>query len=186
MQPHFPGYPYFILGGWFINQWINNPVMALSVFNTLAALSSAIPMFLLAHRLTGSGMKSLLLPALVLSSPYIWLMSSRPMSECAGMALLWWFLWSIRFAMDRPSSMLRHGLALLMFGFLMGTRLSFFPYGSSSSAALVFAMAAGGERLAEMAQTRRFCLGGGAVSADLGSWIGAFRRNPSWVSGSSP
>ena len=47
-------------------------------------------------------MKSLLLPALVLSSPYIWLMSSRPMSECAGMALLWWFLWSIRFAMDRP------------------------------------------------------------------------------------
>lgn len=129
MQPHFPGYPYFILGGWFINQWINNAVMALSVFNTLAAISSAIPMFLLAHRLTGSGIKSLLLPALVLSSPYIWLMSSRPMSECAGMALLWWFLWSIRFAMDRPSSALRHGLALLMFSFLMGTRLSFFPFG---------------------------------------------------------
>jgi hypothetical protein len=129
MQPHFPGYPYFILGGWFINQWMNNPVKALSVFNTLAALSSALPMFLLANRLTGSGMKSLLLPALLLSSPYIWLMSSRPMSECAGMALLWWFLWSIRFAMDRPGSMLRHGLALLMFGFLMGTRLSFFPYG---------------------------------------------------------
>ncbi|NOU84496.1 hypothetical protein GC102_01715 [Paenibacillus sp. LMG 31460] len=129
MQPHFPGYPYFILGGWIINQWLNNPIIALSVFNTLAALSSAVPMFLLANRLTDSGMKSLLLPALVLSSPYIWLMSSRPMSECAGMALLWWFLWSIRFAMDRPGSMLRHGLALLMFGFLMGTRLSFFPYG---------------------------------------------------------
>ncbi|MGO4268721.1 nucleoporin-interacting protein, partial [Paenibacillus sp. TAF58] len=84
MQPHFPGYPYFILGGWFIDQWMNNPVKALSVFNTLAALSSALPMFLLANRLTGGGMKSLLLPALVLSSPYIWLMSSRPMSECAG------------------------------------------------------------------------------------------------------
>lgn len=129
MQPHFPGYPYFILGGWFINQWMNNPVKALSVFNTLAALSSVLPMFLLANRLTGSGIKSLLLPALVLSSPYIWLMSSRPMSECAGMALLWWFLWSIRFAIDRPGSLLRHSLALLMFGFLMGTRLSFFPYG---------------------------------------------------------
>ncbi|SDO04101.1 hypothetical protein SAMN04487897_107167 [Paenibacillus sp. yr247] len=129
MQPHFPGYPYFILGGWFINQWMNNPVKALSVFNTLAALSSALPMFLLAHRLTGSGMRSLLLPALVLTSPYIWLMSSRPMSECAGMALLWWFLWSIRYAMERQGSLLRHGLALLMFGFLMGTRLSFFPFG---------------------------------------------------------
>lgn len=129
MQPHFPGYPYFILGGWFINQWMNNPTVALSIFNTLAAFSSAIPMFLLAHRLTGSGIKSLLLPALVLSSPYIWLMSSRPMSECAGMAMLWWFLWSIRFAMDRPHSVLRHGLALLMFSFLMGIRLSFFPFG---------------------------------------------------------
>lgn len=129
MQPHFPGYPYFILGGQIINHWINNSVIALSVFNTLAALSSAIPMFLLAHRLTGSGIKSLLLPALVLSSPYIWLMSSRPMSECAGMAMLWWFLWSIRFAMDRPHAVLRHGLALLMFSFLMGIRLSFFPYG---------------------------------------------------------
>ncbi|NOU62710.1 hypothetical protein GC096_01450 [Paenibacillus sp. LMG 31461] len=129
MQPHFPGYPYFILGGWFINQWMNDPAIALSVFNSLAALSSAIPMFLLAHRLTGSGIKSLLLPALVLSSPYIWLMSSRPMSECAGMAMLWWFLWSIRFAMDRPHAVMRHGLALLMFSFLMGIRLSFFPYG---------------------------------------------------------
>jgi hypothetical protein len=129
MQPHFPGYPYFILGGWFIDQWFNNPVKALSAFNTLASLSSALPMFLLANRLTGSGMKSLLLPALVLSSPYIWLMSSRPMSECAGMALLWWFLWSIRLSMDRPGSLLHHGLALLMFGFLMGTRLSFFPFG---------------------------------------------------------
>ncbi|UKS28445.1 hypothetical protein LOZ80_05780 [Paenibacillus sp. HWE-109] len=129
MQPHFPGYPYFILGGWFINQWLDDSVLALSVFNTFMAICSAIPMFLLAHRLTGGGIRNLLLPALVLSSPYIWLMSSRPMSECAGIALLWWFLWSIRFALDRPASTLRHGLALLMFSLLMGTRLSFFPYG---------------------------------------------------------
>jgi hypothetical protein len=43
--------------------------------------------------------------------------------------MLWWFLWSVRFAMDRPHAVLRHGLALLMFSFLMGIRLSFFPYG---------------------------------------------------------
>lgn len=129
MQPHFPGYPYFILGGWLVHRWVQDPVQALTIFNILTALSSAVPMTLLARRLTASRARSLLLPALVLTSPYIWLMSARPMSECAGMAMLWWFLWSVRYAMDRPASMSRHVVPLMMFGFLMGTRLSFFPFG---------------------------------------------------------
>ncbi|MCY9657834.1 nucleoporin-interacting protein [Paenibacillus chondroitinus] len=128
MQPHFPGYPYFILGGWIINLWIHNGLKALSIFNVLAVLSAVLPIFWLARRLSGNGTMSLLLPALVLSSPYLWLMSSRPMSECAGMALLWWFLWSVRYAMERQDSLFRHGLSLMMLGFLMGTRLSFFPF----------------------------------------------------------
>ncbi|MBD0382146.1 nucleoporin-interacting protein [Paenibacillus sedimenti] len=129
MQPHFPGYPYFILGGWLFHRWVNDPVQALAIFNSAMALSSAVPMALLAHRCTSGGVKSLLLPALVLTSPYLWLMAARPMSECAGMALLWWYLWSVRYAMDRPISLPRHMLALFMFGLLMGTRLSFFPFG---------------------------------------------------------
>lgn len=128
MQPHFPGYPYFILGGWMVNQWIHDGLKALSIFNALIALSAVLPIYWLARRLSGRGVMSFLLPALVLSSPYLWLMSSRPMSECAGMALLWWFLWSVRYAMDRPVSLFRHGLSLMMLGFLMGTRLSFFPF----------------------------------------------------------
>lgn len=59
MQPHFPGYPYFILGGWIINQWIHNGLKALSIFNTLAALSAVLPIFWLARRLSGSGAMSL-------------------------------------------------------------------------------------------------------------------------------
>lgn len=129
MQPHFPGYPYFILGGRIMNLWMNNGSKALSVFNALVALSAVLPMFWLARRLGGGGAKNLMFPALVASSPYLWLMSSRPMSECAGMALLWWFLWSVRHALHCPASVLRHGLALMMLGILMGTRLSFFPFG---------------------------------------------------------
>lgn len=129
MQPHFPGYPYFILGASFIHRWMNDPVQALSAFNTLAALSAAIPMALLAHRFTGGGVKSLLFAALALTSPYLWMMSARPMSECAGIAVLWWYLWSIRTAIGRPSSMLLHLLPMLLFGLLLGTRLSFFPFG---------------------------------------------------------
>lgn len=129
MQPHFPGYPYFILGASFIHRWIEDPVQALSVFNTLAALSSAIPMALLARRFTGAGVKGLLFVSFVLTSPYLWLMSARPMSECAGIAVLWWYLWSINAALARPRSLVRHLLPMLMFGLLMGTRLSFFPFG---------------------------------------------------------
>lgn len=129
MQPHFPGYPYFILGGWILHRWVSDPVQALAAFNTIATLSSAVPMVLLARRLTCGGFKSLLLPALVLTSPYLWLMSSRPMSESAGMAMLWWFLWSIHYALGRPLSLSRHTLVLFLFGLLMGTRLSFFPFG---------------------------------------------------------
>ena len=129
MQPHFPGYPYFILGASFIHRWIEDPVQALSVFNTLSALSSAIPMALLARRFTGDGVKGLLFAAFVLTSPYLWLMSARPMSECAGIAVLWWYLWSISSALARPKSLVRHLLPMLMFGLLMGTRLSFFPFG---------------------------------------------------------
>jgi hypothetical protein len=129
MQPHFPGYPYFILGGWVMQHIVRDPAQALSVFNTLAACSSVVPMVLLARRLAGGGAGALLLPALVLSSPYIWLLASRPMSESAGLSLLWWFLWSVREAMERPDSKLRHAVPLLLFGFLMGTRLSFFPFG---------------------------------------------------------
>ncbi|MFK7694612.1 nucleoporin-interacting protein [Paenibacillus sp. HJGM_3] len=132
MQPHFPGYPYFILGGWLAHQGIANPAQALSVFNTVAGLSAAVPMALLARRLTqseGGAAASLLLPALVLTSPYVWLMASRPMSEAAGLAALWWFLWSVRRAMDRPESLRRHFWPLFLFSGLMGIRLSFFPFG---------------------------------------------------------
>lgn len=132
MQPHFPGYPYFILGGWLAHQGIANPAQALSVFNAVAGLSAAVPMALLARRLTQSGggaAASLLLPALVLTSPYVWLMASRPMSEAAGLAALWWFLWSVRRAMDRPESLRSHFWPLFLFSGLMGIRLSFFPFG---------------------------------------------------------
>lgn len=130
MQPHFPGYPYFIIGGILVHQWISDPVQALVTFNAATALSSAIPIFLLARR-HASISASLFVSALVLTTPYLWLMAARPMSESAGIALLWWFLWSVRQALEHPKSYAWHSIALVVFGFLMGTRLSFFPFGAA-------------------------------------------------------
>ncbi|TFE25014.1 glycosyltransferase family 39 protein [Cohnella luojiensis] len=130
MQPHFPGYPYFIIGGTLVHHWIADPVKALATFNAAMALSSAVPIYLLARRHVNQR-ASLLIAALVLTTPYLWLMTARPMSECAGIALLWWFLWSVRQAMEYPRSKAWHALTLVFFGLLMGTRLSFFPFGTA-------------------------------------------------------
>src|SRR6476659_1907211 len=40
MQPHFPGYPYFILGGYLIHQFIETKVALLIVFNILFYFSA--------------------------------------------------------------------------------------------------------------------------------------------------
>jgi hypothetical protein len=58
-------------------------------------------------------------------------MAARPMSECAGIAVLWWYLWSVRQAVEHPKSNSWHSLVLVLFGLLMGTRLSFFPFGAA-------------------------------------------------------
>lgn len=132
MQPHFPGYPYFIAGASILHRWVADPVQALVMFNAVAALSSAIPITLLARRYVNKSTSlSLWLTALVLTTPYLWLMAARPMSECAGIAVLWWYLWSLRQAMEHPKSHAWHVLVLVLFGFLMGTRLSFFPFGAA-------------------------------------------------------
>ncbi|WP_127580362.1 hypothetical protein [Paenibacillus koleovorans] len=128
MQPHFPGYPYYILGGLFLHRWISDPVLALSAFNAAMALLSALPITLLARRVVGLP-SGLLIAALLSTTPYLWLMAARPMSECAGIAALWWCLWSVRESLERPESRARHLVALVCFSLLMGIRLSFFPFG---------------------------------------------------------
>ena len=52
------------------------------------------------------------------------------MSEAAGIAVLWWYLWCWWRAMERRT-WLSAILALFLFGVLMGVRLSFVPFGLS-------------------------------------------------------
>jgi len=128
MQPHFPGYPFFIGGGMIARLWISDPLLALTAFNALMTAGSAVPIFLLARREVGAGAAAWA-AVWVGATPYLWLMGSRPMSECAGIAALWWFLWSVREAADRPRSLWRYVAAAALFGALMGIRLSYFPFG---------------------------------------------------------
>ena len=91
--------------------------------------SAAVPIWLLARRLLSPAW-SLLVVLITLTSPYLWLQTMRPMSESAGIAVLWWYLWCWWRAMERRT-WLSAILALFLFGVLMGVRLSFVPFGLS-------------------------------------------------------
>ncbi|MFC5647748.1 ArnT family glycosyltransferase [Paenibacillus solisilvae] len=129
MQPHFPGYPYFVLGAMAVRQFGIDPVHAYAVLNILLTASAVMPIWLLSRRIL-SPIWSLLAVLLILTSPYLWLQALRPMSEAAGIAVLWWFLWSWWRAMEHRT-WASAWIVLFLFGLLMGVRLSFVPFGLS-------------------------------------------------------
>ncbi len=127
MQPHFPGYPYFVIGAMAVHRFVRDPVQAYASLNIILGSLSAMPIWLLARRRLTSGW-SLLVVLLTLTAPYLWLQTVRPMSEAAGIALLWWYLWTWMRAMEQRTWG-RMIAAMFLFGLLMGVRLSFLPFG---------------------------------------------------------
>ncbi|MBB5324624.1 hypothetical protein HNQ34_001721 [Anoxybacillus tepidamans] len=126
MQPHFPGYPYFILGGMLVHAFVENPAKALSIFNVLMLWSASIPMFLLAKKYGATEM-AWLVTVLVQSASYVVLIGSQPMSEGAALSVLWWYVWAVEQARERKTWQ-AHLLSLILFGLLLGIRLSYVPF----------------------------------------------------------
>lgn len=126
MQPHFPGYPYFIFGGMIVHSFVENPAKALAIFNILLLASANVPLFLLARKY-GKEETAWLVVALVQSASYIMLIGSEPMSEGAALAVFWWYVWAVERAHERLTFW-RHILPLFFFGILLGIRLSYLPF----------------------------------------------------------
>ncbi|WP_041967582.1 hypothetical protein [Mesobacillus selenatarsenatis] len=127
MQPHFPGYPYFIFGGMLINFLADTPNQALVLFNVLVYGSSILPVYFLAKRYI-PGVSAFLVAAAIYTVSYPLIIVNQPMSEGAALAAFWWFFWSIAAAESRPAGkwML---LPLFLFSVLLGIRLSYIPMG---------------------------------------------------------
>jgi hypothetical protein len=129
MQPHFPGYPYFILGGMLLQRLgIPDPVRALSTLNVIMTALSIIPLYLIARRRWSPSM-SLWLALMVTTPAYIWVLSAVPMSEATAIGILWWYIWSIDRGMEQVGWTRQYVLPLLLFSILMGVRVSFAPFG---------------------------------------------------------
>lgn len=127
MQPHFPGYPYFILGGMLLKGVAGQPQQALVLFNILIYASSIIPVFFLASRLI-SRPHAFLTAALIYTANYPLVIVNEPMSEGAALAVFWWYFWSIAVASEKEPGKWTL-LPLLLFSILLGVRLSYIPMG---------------------------------------------------------
>lgn len=127
MQPHFPGYPYFILGGLFTEILAQTPNQALVLFNVLVYASSILPVYFLGSRIVART-NAILITAAIYTASYPLIIVNQPMSEGAALAAFWWYFWSISAAESRPAGkwML---LPLLLFSVLLGIRLSYIPMG---------------------------------------------------------
>lgn len=127
MQPHAPGYPYFVLGGRLMRAFVSQPAQALGLWNLLVTASSAVPIFALARRWLNAPAAALT-AAIALTLPMNAALATGPMSEGAALALLWWYLWAVTAAGERRTTLAWTGAAFA-FGLLMGTRLSYAPFG---------------------------------------------------------
>jgi hypothetical protein len=126
MQPHFPGYPYLILGGMIVHTWIDNPAKALSIFNVLAMLSATVPIFLLVRKYQPSHV-AWFVTTLIQSTSYVMVIVGQPMSEGFALAVLWWYFWAIELA-RKYRTWWAQILPLCLFGVLLGIRLSYLPF----------------------------------------------------------
>ncbi|MGM0876848.1 MAG: nucleoporin-interacting protein [Bacillota bacterium] len=127
MQPHFPGYPYFILGGMFTHQFIDNPAKALAVFNILLMLTVIVPVYLICRR-NCSKIDAMLLVTVIMTASYVVVFVTQPMSEGAALAILCWYYWSLQKAAE-SNKVTYKVLPLLIFSILTGIRLSYLPFG---------------------------------------------------------
>lgn len=127
MQPHAPGYPYFVFGGRLMAGFADSPVLALGLWNLILTCSSAWPLYRIARRWATPAW-ACFAAAAVMTIPLNWTLAVRPMSEGAALALLWWFLWALVRLSEKPSNG-KAIAAAFFFGLLMGTRLSYAPFG---------------------------------------------------------
>ena len=127
MQPHFPGYPYFILGGIWLNKWILNPAQALSTWNALLMLLAIYPMYRISRSFLSKTL-SIVAVALIQSMVFINVLTVQPMSEASAVAILWWYMWSLQQAFIKHSTVWVV-IASFFFSVLLGVRLSYLPFG---------------------------------------------------------
>ncbi|WP_426354281.1 hypothetical protein [Exiguobacterium sp. R-39] len=124
LQPHFPGYPFFILLATGLARLGVDPVRALGMISTFGLASGVIPLYLLFKRCSLDTVR-LLSAFKVVSIASLVTLSATGMSDGLALGVLCWFMWSVEQARQNRFRLLPY----LLFGLLMATRLSYAPFG---------------------------------------------------------
>jgi hypothetical protein len=126
MQPHFPGYPYFILGGKIFSILFDNPAKSLAFFNICLFSTTLYPTYQIGKRYLTKE-KALLFSVILYSSSYVLLLVNQPISEGAAISVLCWYVWSLQKSLHSQNS-LQILIPLLFLSILFGIRLSYLPF----------------------------------------------------------
>lgn len=124
LQPHFPGYPFFILLATGLARLGLEPVRALGIVSMLGFTSGLVPLYLLFKRRRYDAVR-LLAAFTVVSTASLVVLSATGMSDGLALGVLCWFVWSVERARQGQFRLLPY----LLFGLLMATRLSYAPFG---------------------------------------------------------
>jgi hypothetical protein len=129
MQPHFPGYPLYILAAHLFWPFAGQPVLALTWLSACFGSLSLLPFYSLAKRLLPSQPAVWFAMLLFATSPLLGLAHVQPMSEAMGLfAVLTFFAVLVR-SLDKPLPFADACVGAVLFALILGIRISYFPVG---------------------------------------------------------
>ncbi|MFC5774603.1 hypothetical protein [Ectobacillus antri] len=128
MQPHFPGYPFFIFMGMLIHTWIDNPSEALAIGNTILLITATVPIYLICRQRVSKEL-AIWITVVLQTGSYLSVLATQAMSEGTALAILWWYIWSLYIARAKAAFWCQV-IPLFLFAILMGIRVSYIPFGA--------------------------------------------------------
>ena len=160
MQPHFPGYPVYMLVAFAFGKLVENPFRALSLLSAAASAVSVFPLYCIVKRISGKSI-ALFTALLWAVAPLSVVLGTQPLSDSFGTLLALCLVASSLRAADARVPERSRALALLLagvwLGLLYGVRISYIACGAIPiCAAWVYGR-----------DTRRYGDIAGAVSAAL-------------------
>lgn len=131
MQPHFPGYPVYMVAAFVAGRIIENPYLALSSLSALASALAVFPLYSIVH--SYSGPRAAIAVALLWAiAPLSVVLGTQPLSDSFGTLLAVLLVASSMRTLDRSRKERSRALYLIMsgicLGLLYGVRVSYLAF----------------------------------------------------------
>ncbi|MFY0546046.1 hypothetical protein [Brevibacillus sp. H7] len=129
MQPHFPGYPLYILTAHLFANGTTDPVQALTCLSVCFGSLSVIPFYSLAKRLLPDQQAVWIAVLLFVTSPLLGLAHVQPMSEALGLFAVLLYVSLLACSLNSKKPLVELSMGAILFAIVLGIRISYFPVG---------------------------------------------------------